>query len=107
MTICLPLERDVLIGCHGIAILNEPDKPLDEIPQEEKDDKHLLLLLDMNGLMPDSPVGYIGILAGEYHPYCCHCAESLEGNDVVIYCLHVTLFLRIRFQDKVRLYLPR
>lgn len=80
----LTLKRNVPIRRHAVPVLDEPDNPFDEIPEEEKDDEHLLLLLDMNGLMPDSPVRNPSTLAGEYHPYCCHCVESLEGNESVV-----------------------
>ena len=73
----LTLKRNVPICRHAVPVLDEPDNPFDEIPEEEKDDEHLLLL-------PDSPVGNPSILAGEYHPYCCHCVESLEGNESVV-----------------------
>ena len=83
--VCLSLERYVLVCRRSIAILDEPNKPLDAVPQEEEDDEHFLLLTQVYVLVSYVRCRYLCTYAHEYPPYACYCAESLKGNVSVVY----------------------
>lgn len=52
----LPLEGDVLVSRHRIAVDDALDEPLNDVPEIEEDDKHLLLLLSVDCLVAGSYV---------------------------------------------------
>lgn len=81
MVVSLLLETDVSISLVEIPIYSEPDNPLDNVPDEEQDNQHFLLLAHMNHFMVH--VHVFECLATEYPRQKRYRLETLEGDNVV------------------------
>ena len=81
MVVSLLLEADVSISLVKIPIDSEPDNPLDNVPDEEQNNQHLLLLAHMNHFMVH--VHVFECLATEYPRQKRYRLETLEGDNVV------------------------
>ena len=81
MVVSLLLEADVSISLVKIPIDSKPDNSLDNVPDEEQDNQHLLLLAHMNHFMVH--VHVFECLAAENPRPKRYCLEILERDDVV------------------------
>ena len=91
MVVSLLLEADVSISLVKVPIDSEPDNPLDNVPDEEQNNQHLLLLAHMNHFMVH--VHVFECLATEYPRPKRYRLETLERDDVV----YDNLYLHIPF----------
>lgn len=57
VVVCLSLKGNIVVGSRGVSVDDATYQPLHYIPEIEKDDKQLLLLLAMNVLMPLGTLG--------------------------------------------------
>ena len=56
MAVGFLFEADVAVGLHAVAVLDEQDEPLEEVPDEEGQIEEFLLLGGMDELMVDFPL---------------------------------------------------
>ena len=56
MPVSFPLKTDVSVSCVPVAVLKEPEKIFQTIPNVKGQDKHFGLLAKVNALMVDDSV---------------------------------------------------